>query len=51
MTTTMSSKANFSDVKKTIAEVVQNIEQRAQIGEVKRMLDEKVSKNEFGYLL
>lgn len=43
----LNQKANFSDVKKTMSEVVQNIESRASIGDVKRMVE--AAKNETNF--
>ncbi len=51
MNASLNQKANFSDVKKTMSEVVHNIESRASISEVKRLVDERVSKMDFGYLV
>lgn len=44
-------KANTIDIKKTMAEVAANIESRTTYEDVKRLLEEKVSKSDFQYLL
>lgn len=47
----VSTKANLFDMKKTIAEVAQNIENRASYEDVKRIVEDKVSKSELHFLL
>lgn len=47
----LNQKANFADVKKTMLEVVQNIESRASISEVKRLVDERVSKIDLSHMV
>ena len=45
------SKVNAFDMKKTIAEVAEKIESRASYDDVKRIVDDKISKSEAHFLL
>lgn len=42
----MTAKANLADVKRTVAEIAANLEQRVTFPELKRMLDAKVDQSE-----
>ena len=42
----MAGKANLGDVKRTVAEIAANLEQRVTFPELKRMLDAKVDQSE-----
>ena len=47
----MAGKANLNDVKKTMAEVAANIEERPTFIELKRLLESKIDKSELNYSL
>lgn len=42
----LSQKANLIDMKKTMAEVAANIESRTTFEDIKRLLDDKITKSE-----
>jgi hypothetical protein len=44
-------KANLIDMKKTMAEVAANIESRTSYDDVRKMLEEKITKHELNYAL
>lgn len=44
-------KANLNDMKKTMSEVAANIESRASLNDVKRMIELKVDKSDIQFLL